>query len=83
MQKLAVIWVVAFVAFCVATVTFTVAYNVWASLNGLPQLSHHIRELSRDWPILVFLFGLTVGLLAGHWWWGLSPWIWPHGGTPQ
>lgn len=36
------------------------------------SLSQTIANLSYAWPPIIFMFGLTVGILVTHFWW---PWI--------
>jgi hypothetical protein len=36
------------------------------------SLSQTIANISYAWPPVVFMFGLTVGVLVSHFWW---PWI--------
>jgi hypothetical protein len=36
------------------------------------SLSQTVANLSYAWPPIVFMFGLTIGILVSHFWW---PWV--------
>lgn len=36
-------------------------------------LSRFVFEISNAWPPVIFLLGLTVGILVAHFWWRWNP----------
>jgi hypothetical protein len=59
-------WLLLFVA------TFAVFEGYALSRPDGLSLSQFVADVSYAWPPIVFLLGLTVGILVTHFWW---PWI--------
>lgn len=68
MRQLIESWLIFYVLFTVLTVILTVIHNVYAKAHELPMVTDYIREMSGVYPILPWLFGLSVGVLVGHLW---------------
>ncbi len=52
-----------------------VSFAVFEALawnNGI-TLSRYVWEISRDWPLIIFIAGSLSGGLAVHFWWHWSP----------
>jgi hypothetical protein len=56
------------VAFIVVGVTLLTVYDVWAALSHGYEatMSYVILHASLRYPIIPFLAGLVIGILAGH-----------------
>jgi hypothetical protein len=48
---------------------YIVIVDVWLYLEHRPSLSYQILCLCRQAPILAFVTGIVVGVLAGHLFW--------------
>ena len=55
-------WLVAIAALCL--------YEAWALKTGRTTLSRMVWRASAGFPLLPFLVGLGLGILAAHLWWG-------------
>jgi hypothetical protein len=42
--------------------------DVWLSRSNRETISAAMRRWGHQYPIIPFLLGLLVGVLAGHWW---------------
>lgn len=56
--------------FLIAWVAVLGVYAALSRLAGGPEATVSVvfAAFGREFPIVPFLFGLTVGLLAAHWW---------------
>lgn len=52
------------------TVTLVIVLlDMWAYYTGYQKtLSRKIVEWTKTWPLLPFVMGLAIGILAGHFW---------------
>lgn len=55
-----------------------IALEAYAISTGGPTLSRTIVELTYQSPLVPFVMGFGMGLLAGHFWWPFQP-HWPKG----
>lgn len=60
-----------FLSIVALSVGALVAYELYALANPYAgdTISEYFWKVSDDYPILPFLLGLIVGVLAGHFWW--------------
>lgn len=58
-------------AFLLILLAVFVALELWCLRVGRDTLSLRVLAWTRSWPILPFLLGVGVGVVAGHWWWPL------------
>ena len=43
--------------------------DMWAFYTGkTATLSRKIVDWTKKWPLLPFIMGLAIGVVAGHWW---------------
>jgi len=46
-----------------------ILYDIYCYIKAKTTLSQKIRDWTAAHPLFPFLFGLIIGILAGHWWW--------------
>jgi hypothetical protein len=48
-----------------------IAYDLWVyqAYGYEATITDSVRYLSRVAPVIAFVFGLVIGILAGHFWW--------------
>lgn len=52
--------------FGLVVLTSLVGLEIWAMVSGHPTLSATIRDSAKTYPIIPFLVGCAVGILAMH-----------------
>lgn len=48
------------------------AFEGYALKRGKTTLSRYVWDMTKAWPPLPLLFGLVIGFVSAHFWWGGS-----------
>lgn len=69
LQRIIQFWLIAWVLISSFTLVAIIIHNVWAIWTQEPTVTSYIRDLAHREPMLVWLFGLVVGIVVSHLFW--------------